>query len=59
MVAAIHHLTSHGIVHRDIKLDNLLVRSEPGDADRIELVLTDFGKFGFLVCLNVSGILFY
>ena len=40
IVSAVHHIHSHGIVHRDIKMDNLLVKITD---DCLEVVLTDFG----------------
>jgi serine/threonine protein kinase len=40
IISAVHHIHSHGIVHRDIKMDNILVKQEDGC---LEVVLTDFG----------------
>ena len=47
LLQAIRHLKSHGIVHRDIKLDNVLIAS-PGTAMEAA-VLTDFG-----MCLDLT-----
>eukprot|EP01043_Picozoa_sp_COSAG02_P057691 COSAG02_NODE_7048_length_3211_cov_6.545951_1_plen_921_part_01 len=47
LLQAIRHLKSHGIVHRDVKLDNVLVAS-PGTAMEAA-VLTDFG-----MCLDLT-----
>ena len=38
---AVHHIHSHDIVHRDIKLDNILVKHHPSGC--LSVVLTDFG----------------
>lgn len=40
VISAVHHIHSHNIAHRDIKMDNLLVRWRGGFLD---VVLTDFG----------------
>ena len=47
LLQAIRHLKSHGIVHRDVKLDNVLIAS-PGTAMEAA-VLTDFG-----MCLDLT-----
>ena len=41
LLLAVRHLKSHGIVHRDVKLDNVMIAS-PGTAAEAA-VLTDFG----------------
>ena len=43
---AVIHLQSHGISHRDIKADNIMLRSQ-GPGSEPQLVLIDFG-----VCMN-------
>ncbi|KAL5267336.1 hypothetical protein ACHWQZ_G004397 [Mnemiopsis leidyi] len=50
VVSAVHHIHSHRVVHRDIKLDNLLVKLE---GDCLRVVLTDFGMAHD--CLRSSG----
>ena len=50
IVSAVHHIHSHDVVHRDIKLDNLLVKLE---RDCLKVVLTDFGMAHD--CLRSSG----
>ena len=41
LLLAIRHLKSHGIAHRDVKLDNVLLANV--DTDDEAAVLTDFG----------------
>jgi serine/threonine protein kinase len=36
------HLAAHGVVHRDVKLDNVLL-DDAGDEANERVVLTDFG----------------
>jgi len=40
MVHAIQYLHSYGIVHRDLKLENIMMRDS---TDRAEPVIVDFG----------------
>ena len=40
-VVGLEHLHSYNILHRDIKADNVMLRTAPGDQER--LVLIDFG----------------
>ena len=40
MLSAVRHCHAHGVVHRDIKLDNFIYEHEGEDA---ELKLIDFG----------------
>eukprot|EP01043_Picozoa_sp_COSAG02_P027128 COSAG02_NODE_1585_length_11820_cov_3.247078_4_plen_963_part_00 len=47
LLQAIRHLKSHGIVHRDVKLDNVLL-ARPG-TETEAAVLTDFG-----MCLDLT-----
>ncbi|KAL1528037.1 hypothetical protein AB1Y20_009406 [Prymnesium parvum] len=42
MLAAIHYCHQHGVVHRDIKMDNFIFTAEYGSAEA-ELKLIDFG----------------
>ncbi|XP_062506700.1 serine/threonine-protein kinase PINK1, mitochondrial-like isoform X2 [Corticium candelabrum] len=42
LLAGIEHLGKHNIVHRDLKLDNVLVSRE-GPGDNVRLVICDFG----------------
>jgi hypothetical protein len=44
LLSAVAHLKAHGVLHRDIKLDNVLLE-RPGTADEVAL-LTDFGGRG-------------
>lgn len=41
LLLAVHHLKSHGIAHRDVKLDNVLLANIGTDEE--SAVLTDFG----------------
>ena len=43
LLQSVHYLSSHGIVHRDIKPHNILVEVEPDTKKIINIKLTDFG----------------
>lgn len=48
MMHAISYLHSKGIVHRDLKLDNVMVDGlETGDLNKIRVKLIDFGMSKF------------
>ncbi|KAJ8611248.1 hypothetical protein CTAYLR_004133 [Chrysophaeum taylorii] len=48
VLEAIRFLHMHGVVHRDIKLENLLLRDEAVDADDVHVQLADFGSARYL-----------
>jgi serine/threonine protein kinase len=44
LLGAVAHLKRHRVVHRDIKADNVMLRSVPGSPASEHLVLIDFGQ---------------
>lgn len=43
LLVGLHSLTSKGIVHCDLKPDNILIKYNPKDADTEEVKIIDFG----------------
>jgi serine/threonine protein kinase len=44
IVQALKHCKDHGlVVHRDVKLENVLLRKKPVAGEKVEIVLADFG----------------
>ena len=44
ILLGIQHLTEKGVMHRDLKPDNIMIRTEKGD----DLVIVDFGLASFV-----------
>lgn len=53
IASAIAHLHSHGIIHRDLKSDNVLIFSLEADAD-INVKLADFGTANFISSVGLK-----
>lgn len=51
ILSGLHYLHSLGVVHRDLKLDNLLLK---GSGDNVEVKIADFG-LSALVRLGEGG----
>jgi serine/threonine protein kinase len=54
VIEGVHYLHTRGVVHRDLKLDNLLISKEH-DGHRGEIKIADFG-LSALIKLGVGGI---
>ncbi|KAL1920171.1 uncharacterized protein VTP21DRAFT_1317 [Calcarisporiella thermophila] len=48
LVSAVLYLHRHNIVHRDLKLENVLLTARPSESENIDIKLTDFGLGRFI-----------
>lgn len=55
LVSALCHVHNIGVIHRDVKLDNILIMESGNDFNGCNVVLADFGCASYDGCCGLSG----